>query len=85
MWELTKQVLFWLSVPILIILVLQFLFYLIAVFTPHKDIRNSAEKDAKSLDNLGAKYLDLIGNIIAKIFPWFMIILILFIFYVLKN
>ena len=85
MWEATKQILFWLSIPIFIILVLQFLFYLIAVFTPHKDIRNSAEKDAESLGNLGTKYLDLIGNIIAKIFPWFMIILVLFIFYVLKN
>lgn len=79
MWETIFTILKWLSVPLAIILVLIFLFDLIAVFTPHKDIRAGAERNSRKLEDLGVKYLDLIGYLIKKIFiiiPFILIIIL---------
>ena len=79
MWETIFTIIKWLSIPAAIILVLIFLFDLIAVFTPHKDIRAGAEKDSRKLEDLMGKYFDLIGYVIKKIFiiiPFLLIIIL---------
>ena len=65
--------------PIIILLIILFIYNLVIMFSPNKDQREQAAEDYDKIEEIGGKYIDFFGLALWKTIKWGFILIILLI------
>ena len=81
-WGAIVGLLNFLAWPIIIVLIILFIYNLVIIFSPNKDEREQAAEDYDKIEKIGEKYIDFIGLALWKTIKWgFILIILLFIIF----
>ena len=76
-WGVIVGLLNLLAWPIIIILIILFIYNLVIMFSPNKDEREQAAKDYDKIEEIGEKYINFFGLALWKTIKWGFILIIL--------